>query len=161
MNPDLNDLPRARPGQGLDRRGFLKVGAGFTAALAVASTLGSLSGCGDTPKAPAQGMAFLMDGDLALFNALAPVVVTELASLDAAPRSQRQTALLRNLDATCAALDFHSRAELRKLLDLLAADEVGHQPTLVGRQAHTARGGFGFGCHACAPYFFAAFLSAG
>ncbi len=102
---------------GLARREFLKVGAGFSVALAFA---GALGGCGESTKAPAKDFAFLQDRDLALFTALAPAIVLDLAQLDAGQRSARVGDVLRNLDATCAALDLNSRQELRKLLDLLA-----------------------------------------
>src|SRR5688572_3248568 len=36
---------------------------------------------------------------------------------------------------------------VQRLIDLLAANHVGHQPALVGRQANTAHDGFGFDCH--------------
>ena len=45
-----------------------------------------------------------------------------------------------------------------RLVDLLAAHQVRHQPTLVDRQSHAANACFGF--HRLAPYFLA-FLSAG
>ena len=106
--------------QGLSRRDFLKVGAGFSAALACAGALGALGGCSETAKLPAQGYGFLMQDDLALFSALAPAVVLDFAKFDAQERSRRLGAVLRKLDATCSSLDLSSRQELRKLLDLLA-----------------------------------------
>jgi hypothetical protein len=113
-------LPRAHGGPpGLPRRDFLKVGAGFSLALTFAGGLGTLAGCGEAAKSPAKDFAFLQPGDVELFSALAPVIVVDLAQLDAGERSARVGMILRNLDGTCAALDLNSRQELRKLLDLL------------------------------------------
>src|SRR3954470_12712170 len=49
--------------------------------------------------------------------------------------------------------------DVDRLVDLLAADEVGDQPALVGGEANAANDRFGF--HRGHPYFFEAFLSAG
>jgi hypothetical protein len=118
--------------QGLSRRDFLKVGAGFSAALACASALSVLGGCAETPKSPAQSFGFLREGDLALFGALAPAVVLDLAQLDAAARTARLGDVLHHLDATCSALDSSKRQELRKLLDLLAVAPLRYLLTGVG-----------------------------
>jgi len=107
-------------GQGLSRRDFLKVGAGFSAALACAGAVGMLSGCGESAKVPARNFGYLRESDIALFSALAPAVVLDLGRLDAAARDARLGQVLQRIDATCNALDLGSRQELRKLLDLLA-----------------------------------------
>lgn len=128
----MGDIVNGAPGAhaaGLDRRGFLKVGAGFSLALTLA---GTLPGCSDAAKAPAPGYAFLQPGDVELFGAIAPVVVTDLAALDPGERDKRLRETLRNVDATCAALDLGSRAELRKLLDLLAIGPLRYVLTGVG-----------------------------
>ncbi|MBI3372749.1 MAG: hypothetical protein HY017_13470 [Betaproteobacteria bacterium] len=104
----------------LSRRDFLRIGAGFSAALACASALGVLGGCGEVAKSPAKNFGFLRESDLELFGALAPVVVLDLAQLAAARRSERLGDVLHKLDATCSALDLGKQHELRKLLDLLA-----------------------------------------
>jgi hypothetical protein len=114
---------------GLARRDFLKVGAGFSLALTFAA---SLPGCSDAGKAPAQGFAFLLPADVELFNAIAPVVVLDLTTLDAAERERRTRVTVANIDATCAALDAHSRGELRKLFDLLAIGPLRYVLTGVG-----------------------------
>ena len=119
--------PRAPAG--LARRDFLKVGFGFTLAASVGT---ALVGCGDAPKAPASGLQFLLDGDVALFSALAPAVVTELGAFDAAKRKTLIDAVVRNVDGTCAALGQGSRKELRKLLDLLAIAPLRYALTGVG-----------------------------
>jgi hypothetical protein len=106
--------------QGLSRRDFLKVGAGFSAALACASTLSALSGCGEAAKSPAKSYAFLRQSDLELFSALAPAVILDLAQLEAGARNARLGDVLQRLDSTCSVLDAANRQELRKLLDLLA-----------------------------------------
>ena len=118
--------------QGLSRRGFLKVGAGFSAALACASALGILGACGETKKSPAKDFAFLRESDIELFSALAPAVVLDLAQMDADKRSTRLGDVLRKLDSTCSALDFGNRQELRKLLDLLALAPLRYLLTGVG-----------------------------
>jgi hypothetical protein len=104
--------------QDLSRRDFLKVGAGFSLALACA---GALGGCSEEDKSAARDFGFLRDSDLALFSALAPAVVLDLAQLDAARRGARLRDVLHKLDATCSALGAGSQQELRKLLDLLAS----------------------------------------
>jgi hypothetical protein len=120
-----NDAPLA---PGLARRDFLKVGAGFSLALTLAGTVG----CSGGAKAPVAGVAFLQPGDVELFSALAPAVVTELGAFDAAKRKTLVDGVLRNVDGTCAALDLGSRQELRKLLDLLAIGPLRYALTGVG-----------------------------
>ena len=131
MKPDTRFAVRDTE-LGLARRDFLKVGAGFSLALIFAGGLGTLSGCSQTAKAPERGFAFLQAGDVALFSALAPAVVDELAKLDAAERKARTGDLLRKLDTTCSLLGVASQAELRKLLDLLAIGPVRYVLTGVG-----------------------------
>jgi hypothetical protein len=111
-----NGSERIEAVRGLGRRDFLKVGAGFSLALAAGT---ALVGCGDAARAPATGHAFLGPADVALFRALAPAVVAELDRFDAAARKDAIDGIVRNVDGACAALDLGSRAELRKLLDLL------------------------------------------
>ena len=118
----------APPAAGLARRDFLKVGAGFSLALTLAGTVG----CSGGVKAPVAGLAFLQPGDVELFRALAPAVVTELGSFDAAQRKTLVEAVLRNVDATCAAMHLGSRQELRKLFDLLAITPLRYALTGVG-----------------------------
>lgn len=112
----------------LQRRDFLKVGAGFSFALVLAGTVG----CSGDTKAPVAGYAFLQPGDVELFSALAPAVVSELGAFDAAKRKTLVEAVLRKVDGTCAALDLGSRQELRKLLDLLAIGPLRYALTGVG-----------------------------
>jgi hypothetical protein len=131
MKPDTRFAVRDTE-QGLARRDFLKVGAGASLTLIFAGGLGALSGCSQTAKAPEGGFAFLQAGDVALFSALAPAVVDELAKLDSAERKARTADLLRNLDATCSTLGMASKAELRKLLDLLSIGPVRYVLTGVG-----------------------------
>ena len=61
--------------RGLPRRDFLKVGLGFSLALTVGT---AVVGCSDAAKTPSAGYLFLRPGDVELFSALAPAVVTEL-----------------------------------------------------------------------------------
>jgi len=120
------------PTPGLDRRDFLKVGAGFSAALAVAGAVGALSGCGEAAKAPAKNYAFLQEADLALFAALAPAIVSDLVQLEAGQRSARVGDVLRNLDGTFAAMGLLAQKEVRKLLDLLGVAPLRYLLTGVG-----------------------------
>lgn len=114
--------------RGPARRDFLKVGLGFSLALTLAGTVG----CSGETKAPLAGHAFLRAGDVELFSALAPAVVTELGAFDAAKRKTLVEAVLHNIDGSCAALDLGSRQELRKLLDLLAIAPLRYALTGVG-----------------------------
>lgn len=117
------------PTPDLARRDFLKVGAGFSIALAFA---GALPGCSPADKVPTQGYAFLQAGDVELFSAIAPVVVLDLLTVDATERAKRIGETVHNIDATFAALDMHGRGELRKLLDLLAIGPLRYVLTGVG-----------------------------
>jgi hypothetical protein len=119
MKSELISVARDQD-QGLSRRDFLRVGAGFSAATACAGALGGLSGCGEAAKAPARGFGFLRPSDLDLFGALVPAVVLDFAQLSADERGARLGDVLHKLDATCSALDSSKQQELRKLLDLLA-----------------------------------------
>ena len=117
---------------GLARRDFLKVGAGFSVALTLAGTLGTLTGCGEAAKSPAKTYTFLQDSDLALFTALAPAVIIDLAGLGAAERNVRVREVLRNLDASFSAMGLNAQHEVRKLLDLLAVAPLRYVLTGVG-----------------------------
>jgi hypothetical protein len=108
------------PPQRPARRAFLKVGAGFSAAIACSALFPALTGC--TPAdAPEAGMAFLRPADVTLFRALLPAIASDLATVDAATHETRLAAAVRNIDGTIAAMDQNGRGELRKLLDLLAS----------------------------------------
>ena len=115
--------PFAAPG--LPRRDFLKVGLGFSLALA-------LPGCSGGSQAPAQGLAFLQPGDLALFEAILPVVVLDLGTRSPAEQKELTRQTIANIDGTCAGLDVFSRGELRKLFDLLANAPLRYVLTGVG-----------------------------
>ena len=113
----------------LPRRDFLKLGVGFSVAL----TLGTaIVGCGDAPKGPAQGFAFLLPGDVDMFAALAPAVVVELANFDDGKRKQLIGEMLRIIDGTLFAMGQGSQKEVRKLLDLLAIKPLRYALTGVG-----------------------------
>jgi len=114
---------------GLPRRDFLKVGLGFSLALTAGT---ALFGCSDAGRTASAGYVFLRPGDVELFSALAPAVVTELGAFDATKRGTTVEAMLSNVDGTCAALDMGSRQELRKLLDLLAIAPLRYALTSVG-----------------------------
>jgi len=112
----------------LARRDFLKVGVGFSLALTLAGTVG----CSGDTKTPVAGYTFLQPGDVELFSALAPAVVTELGAFDAAQRKTLLEAVLRNVDGTLAAMGQGARQEVRKLLDLLAIGPLRYVLTGVG-----------------------------
>ena len=103
------------------RRAFLKVGAGFSAALACSALFPTLTGCAPADAPPQAGMAFLRPADVTLFRALLPAIASDLATVDAATRETRLAAAVKNIDGTIAAMDQNGRGELRKLLDLLAS----------------------------------------
>lgn len=103
------------------RRAFLKVGAGFSAAIACAALLPALTGCSPADTPPQPGMAFLRPADVTLFRALLPAIAIDLQTLDATARGRRIAAAVTNIDRTIAAMGQNGRHELRKLLDLLAS----------------------------------------
>lgn len=105
----------------LTRRGFLKVGLGFSAALACTALVPSLAGCSSAHPAPQAGMTWLRPEDVAMFRALLPAIVTELAEAPPPRRATLEQGALRNIDATCAAMGAGAQAELRKLFGLLAS----------------------------------------
>ena len=100
--------------------------------LACAGAFGGLSGCGEAEKSPAKNFGFLREADIALFSALAPAVVIDLAQLAAGERSARIADVMQKLDATCSVLGADNRQELRKLLDLLAIAPLRYLLTGVG-----------------------------
>jgi hypothetical protein len=105
----------------VSRRGFLKVGFGFSAALACTALVPSLSGCSAGASAAQAGMAWLRPDDAAMFRALLPAIISDLAD---APRDKREAQIknaLQNIDRTCASMGEGGRAELRKLFDLLGS----------------------------------------
>ena len=116
----------------LSRRNLLKVGFGFATATTCAAILPGLSGCSSSDKLAATGMKFLNAGDVAMFSALIPVVVSDVAALDAAQKKQTLSTVLNNIDAACSALVAHQQAELRKLMDLLAVGLLRRLLTGVG-----------------------------
>lgn len=105
---------RAPTGLALDRRAFLKLGVAGSMTLAVAGIGGTLAGCDRREQAAAQGFGFLRDADLALFRALAPVVLEGLP-LDAALVDDT----LHGIDRLLARSEKASRDALVQLLDLL------------------------------------------
>lgn len=98
----------------LDRRAFLKLGMTGTLLLGAGGLGATLAGCGGKTVPPAAGMGFLREADVALFRALAPVV------LEGAPLTPAiiDECLLR-IDAACVWLQPAAQGEARKLFDLL------------------------------------------
>lgn len=111
----------AAPTPNPSRRQFLKVGAGFSAAIACSALLPALTGCTSADTPPQTGLSFLRSADVALFRALLPAVAIDLQQLDGTARSKRIDAAVKNIDGTIAAMDQNGRDELRKLLDLLSS----------------------------------------
>jgi hypothetical protein len=120
---------RTADSAGLPRRDFLKVGVGFSMALALGT---AIVGCSNSAKTPTAGFAFLRPGDVELFSALAPAVAIELGSFDAAKRKQVLGEMLRIIDGTLSAMGQGSQKEVRKLLDLLAIAPLRYALTGVG-----------------------------
>jgi len=131
LNERSSPLPvrAAPPTVVLTRRDVLKVGAGFAAIAAVATTLG---GCGSTSTPAAHGFSFLQPGDVPLFTALAPAVVSELGNFEEAKRKQLIGQMLQVIDGTLFAMVQHSQKEVRKLLGLLAVGPLRYALTGVG-----------------------------
>ncbi|SOY39646.1 conserved hypothetical protein; putative exported protein; putative outer membrane anchored protein [Cupriavidus taiwanensis] len=124
MRPNPHHRREAAAAAALDaltRRGFLKVGLGLSAALACTALLPALAGCSSAAPAPHAGMSFLRPDDVAMFRALLPAIVTELAEAPPPRRAALEHDALRNIDATCAAMGAGAQAELRKLFGLLAS----------------------------------------
>jgi hypothetical protein len=117
---------------GLSRRALLKVGFGFSAVTTCAAILPGLAGCSSKDKLAVTGLKFLNAGDVALFTALIPVVVSDVAALPAAQKQQTITTVLKNIDAACSDLVVHQQGELRKLMDLLALGLLRRVLTGVG-----------------------------
>lgn len=103
----------------LDRRGFLKLGLAGSAVLGTVSLGAGLSGCHAREQAAAQGHVFFQDADLALFTALAPVILADTLPAQEPTRAEHIRLLLQRMDHGCGLLAPSARAELRKLLDLL------------------------------------------
>ncbi len=116
----------------LSRRNLLKVGFGFATVTTCAAILPGLSGCSSSDKIAVTGLSFLNAGDVALFSALIPVVVSDVAALDAAQKKQTINTVLKNIDAACSALVAHQQGELRKLMDLLSVGLLRRLLTGVG-----------------------------
>ncbi len=116
----------------LSRRNLLKVGFGFATATSCAAILPGLSGCSSSDKLAVTGLKFLNAGDVAMFSALIPVVVSDVAALDPAQKKQTINMVLNNIDAACSALVAHQQSELRKLMDLLAVGLLRRFLTGVG-----------------------------
>lgn len=100
----------------LDRRGFLKLSAGSAALLSAGVFTATLVGCANH-EPPAQGFVYLRAGDLALFAALAPVILDK--ALPEKDRKAHIDALLLGIDATAMRLGAPAQKQLYQLFDLL------------------------------------------
>ncbi|WP_404992242.1 hypothetical protein [Cupriavidus pauculus] len=120
MPTPLRRAPHAPPSDP-SRRQFLKVGVGFSAAVACSALLPGLTGCSTSETSPHPGMAFLRPADVALFRALLPAIASDLQRVEAKVRDTRIADALKNIDGTLAAMGQNGQHELRKLLDLLSS----------------------------------------
>jgi hypothetical protein len=102
----------------LSRRSFLKLGVAGSVALGTTSLVAGLAGCGKREQAVAQGFAFLRDADVAMFRALAPVVLGDALPADAT-REPLVVETLKRIDGACVLLEPYMQAEVLKLFDLL------------------------------------------
>lgn len=120
---DFDAVPDRLPGGIPDpsRRQFLRIGAGFGAAIACSALFPALTGCSSADTPPHPGMTFLRPADVAMFRALLPAIAIDLEGMAPAPRDQRIAAAITNIDGTIAAMGQHGQGELRKLLDLLSS----------------------------------------
>lgn len=100
----------------LDRREFLKLSTATLALLGTGALTASLAGCAKN-QPPASGYAFLREGDLKLFAALAPVVLG--ATLPMENRARHIETVLKGIDATCQRVYSPSQKALYQLFDLL------------------------------------------
>ncbi len=121
------------------RRDIFKVGLGFTLAISGAALVPGLAGCSNADKVAVKGFDFLQAGDLAMFSALIPTVVSDMAALPDAQRRERVDAVLHNIDSACAALVSHQRDELRKLFDLLGVGLMRKVLTGVGAWSEASK----------------------
>lgn len=102
------------------RRGFMQLSATSAAALAVAGSFASLTGCSKTP--PATGFKVLRPGDVEIFKALAPVILK--GSYPGPLGDKAEITLLQELDRLIVTLQDYSRSQLVLLFDVLQAGPV-------------------------------------
>lgn len=100
----------------LSRRDFLRLSAAGSLLLATGALTAGLSGCARS-EPPAPGYRTLRPGDVALFTALAPVVLGP--ALPAEAREQHLSSLLQSIDGSCTLLAPAGQKTLRQLFDLL------------------------------------------
>lgn len=100
----------------MDRRGFLKLGAGGAAVLAAGSSVALLSGCSSAPEVPAEGFLHLRESDLSVLRVWAPVILTE----ESRPNGDADIELvLKRLDALHESAGPVARKMLSQLYDVL------------------------------------------
>jgi len=105
-------------GTGLDRRSFLKLGLGSTAALAVLGGSAQLAGCSTRDRMPAQGFRWLTDADLPFMRLLIAASGPALAE-DAQATAAIVEEGVRRADLALEALDKPAQKQLRQLFDLV------------------------------------------
>lgn len=98
------------------RRDFLRLSSTSALLLSSGAITAGLAGC-SSRRVPAAGYRFLREPELALFRALAPVVLDRL--LPEADRETHLKALLVQLDDTCSRLQAPGQKQLGQLFDLL------------------------------------------
>ncbi|MDP3859210.1 MAG: hypothetical protein Q8Q73_15755 [Stagnimonas sp.] len=100
----------------LGRREFLKLSAGSAALLSAGAFSATLAGCAKH-EAPAAGYRFLRSGDIALFAAIAPVVLG--SSLPSEQREVHLATLLKAIDGAGVPLQAPGQKMVYQLFDLL------------------------------------------
>lgn len=100
----------------IGRRDFLKLSAGSAALLSAGALTAGLAGCARS-EPPAPGYRTLRPGDVALFAALAPVMLGP--AWPAQDRERHRATLLQAIDGSCTLLAPAGQKMLRQLFDLL------------------------------------------
>jgi hypothetical protein len=103
----------------LDRRGFLKLGAGGTAAFALLGAGVQLAGCSQQTARAADGFRWLTEADLAFARLLVAGVAGSALPADAAAAQAMIDEGVRRADLCLDALGTPAQKELRKLFDLV------------------------------------------
>ncbi|WP_028081669.1 hypothetical protein [Solimonas soli] len=104
---------------GIDRRGFLKLGLGGSAALALLGGGAQLAGCSAQTAAPAAGMRWLTAADLPFARALLMAVAGPALPADAQAARAIVDEGLRRADLALDALGAPAQKQLRQLFDLV------------------------------------------
>lgn len=102
----------------MDRRSFLKLGAGSCVALSAVSLTASLSGCSESPSQDANWKV-LRPADREFFAAIAPVVLKGAWPQDLNEQAQGLEWLMQKLDEVLFNLGPHNQKQMVDLFNLL------------------------------------------